>query len=300
MVVRMIYRAIKILWGFLPFKRELFTVLRYFWTPPESIYKHLHFHGDFSVEFEDRHFRVRHYGYQIENEIFWEGLLGHWEKISMGLWVELSKRSDVIMDIGANSGIYSLVSKAVNPSAVVHAFEPLPNIAMKLRHNIDLNNFDIICNEFGVSNQSGTATIYHVGRDHSYGASFDPAHAGASHDLIETDVRIETLANYILHNKIQAIDLIKMDVEGYEPEVLEGFGQLLAEMKPTMLLEILSDAAAGKIERMLRGLDYLYFDIDELHAPKRVANLAKSSRWNFLICTQDIASELGLLAKCAE
>ena len=71
---------------------------------------------------------MRHYGFQLENEIFWSGLTNGWEKISTRLWIELSKNSKVIFDIGANTGIYSLVSKSINPTSQVFAFEPVKRV----------------------------------------------------------------------------------------------------------------------------------------------------------------------------
>ncbi len=63
-----------------PFKKELYTLVKAFWSPDKRIYQHLHFKGNFKVKVdEQRSFKIRHYGYQIENEIFWKGLVNGWE-----------------------------------------------------------------------------------------------------------------------------------------------------------------------------------------------------------------------------
>ena len=66
----------------LPFKKQIFSFIKIFGTPPQNVYKHLHFHGLFNVGIgADKEFRIRHYGYPVENQIFWEGITGGWEKI---------------------------------------------------------------------------------------------------------------------------------------------------------------------------------------------------------------------------
>jgi hypothetical protein len=76
--------AIKILkkiYSNIPFKKHLFTFLKRIWSPPERIYKHLHFTGVIKIRIDKLHFfKMKHYGYQIENEIFWSGLISGWGK----------------------------------------------------------------------------------------------------------------------------------------------------------------------------------------------------------------------------
>ena len=55
-------------------------------------------------------------------------------------WVALSKGAKVVLDVGANAGIYSLAAIAAQPDVVVHAFEPTPEIATRLRATAELNH----------------------------------------------------------------------------------------------------------------------------------------------------------------
>src|SRR4051794_23718304 len=90
-----------------PFKQPVFKLIRTFMRPGENVYKHLHFHGDFSVQVDDSHsFWMTHFGFELENSLFWVGIRNGWEKNSVSLWVQLAKKADVIVDIGANTGIY--------------------------------------------------------------------------------------------------------------------------------------------------------------------------------------------------
>ena len=78
-------QTIKKIYASVPLKRQAFEVLRRFYTPPEALYKHLHFKGDFSTSIDGKSFRMRHYGYEIENNVFWAGLRGGWERVTMSL-----------------------------------------------------------------------------------------------------------------------------------------------------------------------------------------------------------------------
>ena len=104
----------------------------------------MHFHGLFNVGIgADKEFRIRHYGYPVENQIFWEGITGGWEKYSMKVWMDLVSKSKVIFDVGANTGVYTLVAKALNPDVEVHGFEPFPAIYDKYLSNIHLKSFQL-------------------------------------------------------------------------------------------------------------------------------------------------------------
>ena len=153
-------RIIKFIYSCVPFKDFFFKGLKKVWQPPESVYKHLHFHGVFRVNVnEKKGFKIMHYGFEIENEIFWNGLGKSWESVSLNLWKELCLNSTVIFDIGANTGVYSLVAKSLNPSAKVFAFEPVERVFKKLLYNIQINKYNIICFQKAVSNSIGKAII---------------------------------------------------------------------------------------------------------------------------------------------
>jgi ribosomal protein L11 methylase PrmA len=96
------------------------------------------------------------------------GIKDGWEKVSTGLWIKLCRESEVIIDIGANTGVYSLIAKTVNPGAKVFAFEPVERVFEKLQGNCRLNNYDIGCFKKAVSNYSGKAKIYDTAGEHIY------------------------------------------------------------------------------------------------------------------------------------
>lgn len=279
-----------------PFKKQLFSFTKLFWHPPEFIYRHLYFTGVFSVKInQSKSFKLKSYGYQIENEIFWEGISGGWEKESIKHWIKLCGHSDVILDIGANSGIYALVAKTVNPSAKVYAFEPVKRVYAKLNENISLNHFDIIAIEKAVSNNDGQATIYDNLNEHIYSVTVNKNLFLPTTKVIETPVETIKLDTFVKEYRLKKIDLIKIDVETHEAEVLEGFSEYLNKFRPTLLLEILEEDVAKRISDLIKNLGYLYFNIDEKGFTKQTNTLGKSDCFNYLLCDEKTAIKIGLL-----
>lgn len=289
-VVRNVYKI-------LPFKRPVFELLKKFVRPSENIYKHLYFQGDFSVQIDESHsFRIHHYGYELENKLFWGGLRNGWEKTSTSLWIQLVEHSDVIFDIGANTGFYSLIAKSLNPQAHVVAFEPLKRIFEKLNHNNRLNDFDILTLEFAASNANDVAIVYDTPTEHAYSVTVNQNLNPPSTEVIPTEIRIMRLDTLIEEMNIEKLDLIKLDVETHEPEVLEGLGKYLEKYRPTMLIEILNDEVGDRVEALVRGKNYLYFNIDERQdVIRRVERITKSDYYNYLICDSSVAHYLKLL-----
>lgn len=280
----------------LPFKREIFTLLRSVGKPPQRIYQHLHFKGIIPVKIDQQHqFRINHYGYQVENEIFWAGLTNGWEKVSIRLWIELCRKSEVIFDVGANTGIYSLIAQCMNPQSKVYAFEPVKRVFSKLEENIKLNEYKVTTVRKALSNYDGEAVIYDLPSEHIYSVTVNKSLLGPNNPGIETKIQTVTLNTFIRENHIGKIDLMKIDVETHEPEVLDGFSDYLNKFRPVLLIEILSDEVGERVEKMVDGLEYLYFNIDENSGIRRVTKITKSDYYNYLLCSQEIAKALSLI-----
>ncbi|HWY37104.1 MAG TPA: FkbM family methyltransferase [Bacteroidia bacterium] len=287
---------LKKIYSALPFKKEFYSLLKKVWTPPEKTYRHFHFKGVFTVKIDEDHsFKIRHYGYEVENHIFWTGITGRYESESIKLWIELCKNSTVIVDVGANTGLFSLVAKSLNPHAKVYAFEPVKRVTDKLKANVALNGYDIICIEKALSNFDGEAKIYDTHHEHTYSVTINKNRNLPETPVFETVIPTQRLATFIEQNNIQHINLIKLDVETHEPEVLAGMGEYLERYRPSLLVEILNDEVAARIEPLLKGIPYLYFNIHAVNKPRLVEKLSQSDHYNFLICTRDVAVHLGLI-----
>lgn len=278
-----------------PFKKSVYVFLKKFITLPKSVYKHLYFKGIFRVKYENIDFRIKHHGYQLENEIFWGGLENGWEKESIKLWAKLCRKSNVVIDIGANTGIYSLLAKSVNPKTTVYAFEPIERIFKKLIYNNSINNFDIKCEQCALSNYNGKGIIYDSSAEHMYSVTVNKNMTPNNKKVKEVEIDVCTLSFYFNRHAIKNVDLIKIDVETHEPEVLEGFINKLYKYKPALLIEVLDDEKGKEIETLVEEIPYLYFNINEKTGVRQVEMITQSDSFNYLLCTKEDASYLNLL-----
>lgn len=286
-------QLIKSLYYAIPFKKQLFTFLKTTIKPRESIYKHLTFKGPFKVDVGNKKsFMLNHYGYMIENEIFWSGLKNGWEKESIGLWLKLCERSVYILDLGANTGVFSLIAKAVNPASKVYAFEPVQRVFEKLKQNVALNSYDVVCVDKAVSNFAGKAFIYDTNAEHILSVTVNYNYLPPTVKVQEVEIETITLNNYLKENNIPKVDLMKIDVETHEPEVLEGFSDYLNKYRPAMLIEILNNEIGAKVEKLIEGMGYLYFNIDENKGVHQTEHIIKSDYYNYLLCNEKTAREL--------
>lgn len=288
-------KILKLIYDIVPLKKELFLLCKLICKFPNRVYRHLYFKGVFNISIEGKKIKMHHFGYQLENEIFWTGITGEWDSVSFPLWIELCKISNSIMDIGANTGVYSLIAKTINPVAQIYAFEPVKRVYDKLKSNVKLNGYDIICEELAVSSYNGKGVIYDQDTEHIYSVCVNKNIMPSTVNVIKTEINIISLEVYIKNKNIPKVDLIKIDVETHEAEVLKGMGDYLRQMHPVILIEVLNDEVGKEIEEILKGKDYLYFYIDEKTGPCQVQHIAKSKFNNYLICNKEISRKLKLI-----
>jgi FkbM family methyltransferase len=143
-------------------------------------------------------------------------------------WESHARQADTIFDIGANAGIFSLSALAANPQATVHAFEPTPEIAARLRTTVKINDLDrLMANEMAVGDSDGSAMLqrWRGAENDNEGMNF------ISGDGTGEPVRMTTLDSYCAANGIERIDLLKIDIQGNEPKAFAGAKRLLAEKR---------------------------------------------------------------------
>lgn len=290
-------KLFKLFYNLVPFKKQIFICLKFFWVPPKRITQHLHFKSAIKVKVDEKaSFYINHYGYIIENELFWHGFDNAWEKVSFKLWRELSRDANTIVDIGANTGVYALMSKAINPVAAVYAIEPVERVFKKLQDNIKLNKFNIIALPEAASDKDGSAMIFDIpDTEHTYSVTVNRNMYPTDVPVIQTVIKTVKLDTIVERYNIQRIDLIKIDVETHEPEVLEGYLKYICLHKPTLLIEVLNDEVGQKIEEIVKDLGYLYFNIDEKAGIKKVEHIKKSDYYNYLLCDSPTAAKLSLI-----
>ena len=284
----------------LPFRKELFLALRRVGRP--SFYKRLYFDGIFRVSIDQDHsFLIHQYNrYGIETELFWRGLLDAWEAASLNVWVKLCRQAEIILDVGAAEGLYALVAGSICPTARILAFEPAPQRARELSNNLAINGHSTRCFQVALANYEGRAQFV------------QPSPASNEGHLVSGNkpsggsfaVDVTTVERVLELEGLDRVDLLKLDVEGTEPEVLMGMGPLLGRHKPSMIVEILNDDTGRRIEALIGDLGYLYFDInDDLrNGPrdlKRVERLLAARCLNYLIIQPEMADRVGITCRAA-
>jgi FkbM family methyltransferase len=288
-------KIIKAFYNFIPFKQQLFSIIRSVVTIPNSISKHLYFDGQVSFKVNGQKIVMNQKGYDVENTLFWRGVEGCWEKVSVGIWLKLCEDATHILDIGANTGAYALIAKTVNPKAKVFAFEPMDMIYDRLSANVALNNLDITSLPYALSNFNGTAKVYPESENHIYSVTVNQNRSDTHIPVFEKEIQTKTLEQFASDHKITKIDLVKIDVETHEPEVLEGFGPYLAQWKPTMLIEVLDNRVVTALNTMFEGLGYVYFNIDEDGGIRQSERIEMSDYYNYLVCMPTVAQKLKLI-----
>ena len=191
----------------------------------ERYHRHVPYRGLVEVEvMQGRSFRIVARGGHIENSLYWEGTYGH-EAVSMRTWIELAGQSKIVLDIGANSGVFALAAAAMGATQV-HAFEPLPRIYEILRENIAKNSFpSLIAWQYAVSDSPGEAELFDPGGDAPTSASLSSQFSN-SHlcDGLPTKrVQVISVDVFCAERGIGHIDLIKIDVEGHEESHFGGW-----------------------------------------------------------------------------
>nr|WP_303645267.1 FkbM family methyltransferase [Salinirubrum litoreum] len=147
---------------------------------------------------------------------------------------------DVVIDAGANTGVYALAVAATCPDAQVVAFEPSPSVVEQCRRNVRLNAFEdrIDVRGVGLGSESGAATFYRSNYDEL--GSFNAGNAGAWEASVEdtVSVPVATVDALVAAAELSPPDHLKIDVEGFEYEVLLGARETLRRHRPVVYLEV--------------------------------------------------------------
>lgn len=122
-----------------------------------------------------------------------------------------------ILDIGANTGQYALMAnKIFNSTCTIYSFEPAEFTYSLLLKNTK-NTDNIVAINKGVGESSGKTQIYYDGK-----ASVQSSLIRDSIQKYSETIELTTIDEFIKENKIDKIDLLKLDVEGYEYKALLG------------------------------------------------------------------------------
>ncbi len=199
-------------------------------------------------------------------------------------WVckQILRPGDVVLDIGANLGLISLFSRQiVGEKGLVYAFEPQPALVDLMCQSLEKNGYsDVKVHQIALGVQKGTMELF-----------VPTGHAGAA-SLIRKEhfqgnnvsVVVENASEYLAQLNLPPIRLVKIDVEGFEAEIIEGASEFFETNRPDAILFELNDYSIAFLEqpivKRLSKLGYQFFDIPKSKFRMRLYPLdSRASKW---------------------
>jgi FkbM family methyltransferase len=172
----------------------------------------------------------------IDRQVY---LFGGYESASIRCFLARipAGRRRTILDVGANAGTHSLAFARVFET--VHAFEPNPMLWPQFERNMVLNGLTNVClHKVGLADRDAELTLRQIDKP-NYGL-------GTFSTVEQYDLPLRPVAtcpvrhagNYLAEIGIGSVDAVKIDVQGFEPEVLRGLADILRRDPPVIWCEI--------------------------------------------------------------
>jgi FkbM family methyltransferase len=134
-----------------------------------------------------------------------------------------------VLDVGANRGQFSLLARCLYPAATIYAFEPLQRPAEQFRA-LFANRANVHLFQVGIDEAPGDAKMF-VASDHHASSSILKAHKQSeifgSRETGEETVRVGRLNDFLALDCVHPPCLLKIDVQGYELQVINGCREVL-------------------------------------------------------------------------
>lgn len=194
-------------------------------------------------------------------------LYGTYEPHILDLIAKYLKKGDVFVDVGANIGQHSMFAASiVGNSGKVYSFEPIPYIYNQLLDSVKINHFESIVDAYNIAlGEEGKTETLHIETNNVGGSSIIGPHGKDNKEIIINIKKGDAMLGNIKH-----INMVKIDVEGYEYEVLAGMQKTLAIHKPIIILEFSGQLYfsrgnnnGDKIISLLENIGYALYDIED-------------------------------------
>lgn len=147
------------------------------------------------------------------------------------------QEGDVMLDIGANFGLHSLLAgRIVGPAGEVHAFEPLPANLKRLRHHLHINRLTSVVQVLpsAVSDSPDSTLSFFSGAEELGATASLSGARGNSQVNRVPNTRLDDYSTKITRK----VKLVKIDVEGAELSVLKGGRKFIETQRPTLAIEV--------------------------------------------------------------
>lgn len=160
-------------------------------------------------------------------------LKGSHEPLSTKILLKNLHEGMRIADVGANLGYFALQeAKAVGPKGVVYAIEPIPQNFFLLKHSVALNNLENTqVYNMAIGDKDGSLDLF-IGRASNWASAFKTP-INIDQKITVPCQRLDTF----LKDKGK-VDLVRMDVEGYETKIVDGMEDTLKQKNLMLFMEI--------------------------------------------------------------
>jgi FkbM family methyltransferase len=206
--------------------------------------------------------------YLHNDSVLSKAIMDGFEENELNFLHKYIKEDDIFMDIGANIGLFSVTASEKITSGQIFAFEPSPKTFERLVGNINLNNSqgNILPQNIALSDKPDSLDFYLSLDGFDAWNGFTLPQVGSYFQRIK--VKTITLDQFFTENKLNKINLIKIDVEGWEYPVLKGSTEIIKKFSPDFLIEFTEENARTSgfqcimIFDLLLDLDYQWYEID--------------------------------------
>lgn len=197
------------------------------------------------------------------------------------------RADELVIDAGANIGCYSTIAALLEPTARVHAFEPLRSAHSRLVVNCRTNRLAgrIFTTQAALGSESGQLELVGVEKGRQGTLVRDLADRTYPSEMVS----VMRLDHYIADQRLPAPGIIKLDVEGFEVEVLEGAEQALRQAR-LLVAEWHSTKRLEKVIRMATdaGYELLASSSDDVTEPVGIVYFRRPAGPLNHTCLQDV------------
>ena len=227
-----------------------------------------------------------HLDSHISSQIFWRG---SYSTTQLRLLDRMLGPDFVFFDIGANEGEHTVFCAKRLSRGKVYSFEPNSKIFDRLNQNLDLNAFQsrVSSHRIGLGRETASLPLYGSSGPESDGSKnegLSSLHARAGVSAVLEEIRVVRLDDFVRDQKLDRLDMMKIDVEGSELAVLEGGVETIRRFRPLILIEVSekTSIAAGystqQLLSYLSGFGYQFENILNSGLTAPVSDLRHASR----------------------